>query len=88
MLTEPQIYKCDVEQSMRYLRGLYEYHLNSYDVYDPELPIIQAKAHGGTMVLWKKELDPYITTLPALTPVISSFLFHPPLYEPTIHVCI
>ena len=48
-LSEPQIYQCDVQQTMKYLSGEYCYHLNSVDLYDPELPIVKSKAKGGTI---------------------------------------
>ena len=51
MLSEPQIFMCDIEHSMSYLRGQYEFSLNSYDVYDPELPLFKVRAYGGTLIL-------------------------------------
>ena len=39
---------------MLHLRGEYDFALNSADLLDPELPLVKAKAHGGTMVMWKQ----------------------------------
>ena len=59
-LSEPQLFQCDAEALTSMFRGKYCYNLNSEDVHCPELPLAVRKAHGGTMVLWKVELDPYI----------------------------
>ena len=88
-LSEPQIFGCDVENAMSFLRGDYEYSLNSLDKYEQDLPLLSSKAYGGTMVLWKRHLDPYVKVYPNLS--TSSFLpiiFQPPDHTTTIHICI
>ena len=88
LIAEPQVYKCDIDLTMSYLKGHYSFYLNSMDIFDPELPILKTKAHGGTLVLWKKQFDTFITILPAPSSAVLPFLFHPPNYAPTIHICI
>ena len=73
---------------MRPLSGTYSFTLNTGDMYDPELPLVKAKASGGTLVLWKKMHDPFISVWP-----VSSSAFLPILFQPTdsvlsIHVAI
>ena len=51
LLSEPQIYACDLHQTMNYLKGEYNCSLNSLDLYDLDLPLVKSKAYGGTMVL-------------------------------------
>ena len=60
------------------LRGEYEYTLNSDDVFDPELPFVKNKSHGGTMILWRKSLSEFISVLPSPSPSFSALLFSPP----------
>ena len=87
-LSEPQIFKCDVGQTMRYLDGEYCYDLNSPDRHDPDLPLAQSRAHGGTMILWKRSLDPFIIRQETSTSAFLPILFQPPDTEPTIHFAV
>ena len=57
-LSEPQLFQCDAKQILQYVEGEYCWHLNSDDLSDPELPTVKSRAHGGTLMLWLKELDP------------------------------
>ena len=56
---------------MKYFRGEFSYSLNSEDLHTPELSLTCSYAKGGTMVMWRKMLDPYVTVHPTQT---SSFL--------------
>jgi len=87
-LSEPQIYLCDVHLKMDYLKGDYMYSLNSTDQFDLELPLTQSKASGGTMILWRTDLDPYVTRLEKPSSSILPILFEPPWCNSSIHVCI
>ena len=87
-LSEPQSFQCDIERNTSYFHGLYTCKLNSADQFDLELPLIKSKASGGTMVMWKKEYDPFITLHPPPSPAILPLIFHPPACAPTIHLCV
>ena len=50
-LSEPQVFACDVDSLMSFLKKDYEYNLNSSDRYDLSLPLVKSKAVGGTMIL-------------------------------------
>ena len=60
-LSEPQIYQHELQTIMRSFENSYSFSLNSDDLYDLELPMKISHAKGGTMFLWKKWLDPYVT---------------------------
>ena len=62
-LAEPQIFQCDVAASFTMFQHKYSFHLNSEDLLCPDLPMVSRRANGGTMALWKSELDPYILSL-------------------------
>ena len=64
-LSEPQMFQHELKIVMCCLDDLYNYSLNSDDLYDLELPLKKSHARGGTMLLWKKWLDPYVTVLPS-----------------------
>ena len=73
---------------MQPFRGEYSYSLNSADKYDPDLSLVKARAHGGTMILWKTCHDPYISLHPVSTPAILPLIFSPPSNSVSIHVCV
>ena len=87
-LSEPQIYKCDVERAMSFLKGEYSYYLNSSDIYDPDLPLIRSKDHGGTMILWKHEYSPNITIKSISSTAFLPIVFQPPGLQPSIHIAV
>ena len=73
---------------MEYLRGEYSYALNSVDKHDPDLPLTKSKAIGGSMILWKHCLDPYITVHPVNTPSILPIIFSPPNNPVSLHISV
>ena len=88
-LAEPQLY---LLPSMTHFRGEYSSSLNSEDLYDMDLPLRNPKAKGGTMVMWKIALDPYVTIhrtdCSSFLPIVVSLPNSPPaihiaLYLPT-----
>ena len=87
-ISEPQAYENDLNLIMKPLSGEYQASLNSGDIYDPCLPLHRSKAHGGTLVLWKFEHDPYITVWPVTTTSFLPILFHPPGSALTVHVAV
>ena len=71
-----------------YCRKEYCYKLNSPDIHDPDLPMQQSKAHGGTIVMWKRSLHPFISIYPLTTSSFLPLVFHPPGTTPSIHICV
>ena len=76
-LSEPQIFTSDLTNCMALFRGEYSCELNTEEKLDPDFAMTKSKAAGGTMVLWKKSLDKYITVHQSDS---SSFL--PIIYSP------
>ena len=60
--------------------------LNSDDLYDPDLPLLHNRAHGGTLTMWKAELDHLVTILPSETSRITTLVLDPPETLTTIHI--
>ena len=60
-LSEPQIFQSDLQNLTKYFKGEYTTVLNSEDLHNPDLMLTSTRAKGGTMVMWQKELDPYVT---------------------------
>ena len=84
-MAEPQTYACDIDLVLRVLSNDYCWTLSSADQFDPELPLLKPKAFGGTMILWKEELDPFITVVPTSSTAFSAILFHPTASVTTAH---
>lgn len=68
--------------------GDYLWYLNSSDKFDPELPLLQSRTFGGTIVLWRQSIDPYITVLSTDTTALLPIKFAPPLQPITFHFTI
>ena len=70
---------------MEYFSGEFKSSLNSEDLINPDLSFRANRTKGGTMILWRKYLDPYVTVQ---EPVSTSFLFlvlNIPGTRPSIH---
>ena len=85
-LNESLLFKFEEPDVTELFRGEYNQILNSDDVHDPELPFVKSKSNGGTMILWKKTLNQFVTTLPSETPSFQGLLFHPPHCPQSLHV--
>ena len=56
-LSEANMFQYDLNQNMRIFLADYSSSLNSPDLYDQDLPLIKSRTVGGTMILWRRELD-------------------------------
>ena len=86
LLSEPQIFHCDIQLNMACFIGEYLFYSNSEDQFDHDLPLIRPRAFGGTMAMWKIELDPYVTILRPPSASILPLLFKPPGQPTSIHI--
>ena len=86
LLNETQLFQFQLAEAMDLFKGEYCCSLNSEDLYDPETGLVSTRAHGGTMILWKKALDKFITVLPLCTPSFLPVLIQPPECLPSIHI--
>ena len=73
---------------MKPLSGSYEAALNTADKYDPDLPLVQSRAFGGTMVMWKREHDPYVSVYTVQSTAFLPIIFHPPGSALSIHIAV
>ena len=85
-LSETQVYSSDVANLMTYFQGEYCVHSNSEDCFNLDLPLLKSRATGGTLTMWRKELDPFITVHPSPSSAILPLIFHPQGYAVSIHV--
>ena len=87
-LSEPQVYQCDLPNITQYISHDYCFALNSDDIYDPDLPMVSSKALGGTMVLWRKCLDPYVKVIQTVSSAYLPILLTVPGCQPSVHVAL
>ena len=85
-LSETQVYSSDVANLMTYFQGEYCVHSNSEDCFNLDLPLLKSRATGGTLTMWRKELDPFITVHPSPSSAILPLIFHPQGFAVSIHV--
>ena len=67
-------------------RGKFFSHLNSEDLHQPDLALETSRAKGGTMAMWRSNLNPFITVIPTDTSSILALILQPPSHSPSIHI--
>ena len=87
-LSEPQIYLTDIQEQLSYVEHEYCYWLNSADLLDPELPQTKSRATGGTLALWRKCLDPYVSVHPCQSSSFLPIILKLPGSKTSIHVAL
>ena len=85
-LSEPWLHLPDAPLATEQLESVYNFYLNSEDRHDDLLSLQTSRAHGGTMTLWKKHLDPYITILEPSSSRILVLVLDKPGYQISIHI--
>ena len=85
-ISEPQLFQADLPSISKYFKGEYSMFLNSEDLHFPELSLSSSRAKGGTMIMWCKDLDPYITVHPTSSPAFLPVTLDIPGWTPMIHV--
>ena len=64
----------------------FNYFLNSDDLHEPELPTIRNRSLGGTMLLWHRNIDPFIEIIPPTSPAFLIAVLRLPGLETSLHV--
>ena len=71
---------------MDYVRGDYCHFLNSEDLHNPDLPLVTNHAVGGTLCLWRRFLDPFVTIYLATNSSFTPIVLRIPNYQTSIHI--
>ena len=87
-LSETQAYQCDLPGIAQYLDHDYCYAMNSDDLFDHDLPLVNSRAKGGTMVMWSKWLDPHIKVVSTSTSSFLPVVLTLPDCLPSVHVAV
>ena len=87
-ISEPWLFQADVSVATSIFSSTYSHYLNSEDLLDHELPLTSNRAHGGTLVLWKKAFDRYVSILNVSSSRILPIILAIPGCPVTAHICI
>ena len=85
-INECLLFQFEEVEAMEILSGEYNHALSSDDIFDPELPYIKNRSNGGTMILWRNNLNKFVKILPPKTPSFLGLLFSPPFCQPSLHI--
>ena len=85
-LSEPQAFQADIGYVMDFIKADYCHHLNSEDLHDPDLPLVSNHAVGGTLCLWKRCLDPFISVHHVSTSSFTPLILALPNLKISIHI--
>ena len=87
-LSEPWLHLSDAPIAMELFLHNYLFYLNSEDRHDPFLSLTHSRAHGGTLAMWRRELDPYITILEPVSSRILVLILDKPGFQISAHIAI
>ena len=87
-ISEPWLYLADAPLALQQFLPQYCYFLNSEDRHDPLLSLTKSRAHGGTLAIWKKELDAYISILEPSSSHVLALVLDKPGYKVSIHITV
>ena len=85
-LSEPWLHLADAPLAMDQLETCYKFYLNSEDRHDDLLSLQKSRAHGGTMTLWKTDLDPYISIIEPSSSRVLAMVLDKPGHQTSIHI--
>ena len=80
------IFQSDLPLIMKYFSGEYSAALNSEDLHDPDLMLTSSRAKGGTLILWHKYLDPYVTVHIADSSSFLPIVLDLPGWKTMVHI--
>ena len=80
------MFQSDLPAIVKYLKGEYTTALNSEDLHNPDLMLTSSKAKGGTCVMWKNDLDPYISVHISDSASFLPIVVDIPGWNPMIHL--
>ena len=86
-LSEPNIFSHDVDTLLNCFNK-YKFYTNTEDKYDLEAAFTKTKTYGGTMVLWKNEIDPYVSIYPVSSPSFTPLIYSPTGSPTTVHIAL
>ena len=87
-LSETQIFQADYQAYMKFFSGEYSSSLNSEDLLNLDIPMISTRPKGGTLVMWKHCLDPFVTVHKTDSSAYLPIVLDIPNFQTSIHVAV
>ena len=87
-ISEPQIFRSDLPACTYPCKDEYYVELNSEDKLDEEASMTKSKAYGGTLLMWKKSLDQYISVFPSPSTSFLPIVYSPPGSPVSAHIAL
>ena len=87
-IAEPWLHLPDAPLTLKEYSHQYSYFLNSEDRHDCLLSLTKSRAHGGTLAIWKRDLDAYITVLEPSSSRILALVLEKPGFQTNIHITV
>ena len=87
-IAEPWLHLPDAPLALKEYSHQYSYFLNSEDRHDCLLSLTKSRAHGGTLAIWKRDLDAYITVLEPSSSRILALVLEKPGFQTSIHITV
>ena len=85
-IVEPWLHLPDAPLALKEFCHQYNFYLNSEDRHDCLLSLAKSRAHGGTLAIWKKDLDAYITILEPSSSRILALVLEKPGVQTSVHI--
>ena len=85
-ISEPQVFQADINIFMDYIKADYCHFLNSEDLHDTDIPMVSSHPVGGTLCLWRRGIDPYISVHNVASSSFTPLIFAQPNHQKSIHV--
>ena len=87
-ISESQVFQADIASLMKYLQSDYCYFLNSEDYHNPESAMTKNTTVGGTLLLWRKDLDPYVSVYPVQSTSFLPIILQMPGLPISVHIAL
>ena len=87
-ISETQVFQADITTLMKHIEGNYCYFLNSEDLHDPDAAMMRNSTTGGTLLLWRRDLDPFVSIPPVKSSSFTPLVLNLPGYAPTVHIAL
>ena len=87
-IAEPWLHLPDAPLALEEFASQYSFFLNSEDRHDSLLSMVKSRAHGGTLAMWKKHLDPYISVLDPDSSHVLALSYEKPGLQTSIHITV
>ena len=85
-ISEPLLFQSDLPLAIASFTSQFCSSLNSDDKLDPDLALRTSRPHGGTLALWSKHLEPFVSIINVTSSRLIVLVLDIPEHPITIHI--